>query len=154
MDNIIGLEHYIRKGFNKINPMNTYAVFLDISKAFDTTWIQGLLYKLSAKGITGKTLAWLKNFLTNRTFNVQIGQTVSEDRELKIGVPQGSPLSPLLFSVMLLIFDFFIIFYSSYPSFNTLSNMVQASVQYYPGLVKKHEKIQTSITFILLKVRN
>ena len=101
MDNIIGLEHYIRKGFNKINPMNTYAVFLDISKAFDTTWIQGLLYKLSAKGITEKTLAWLKNFLTNRTFNVQIGQTVSEDRELKIGVPQGSPLSPLLFSVML-----------------------------------------------------
>jgi hypothetical protein len=32
--------------------------------------------------------------------------------------------------------------------------MVQASVQYYPGLVKKHEKIQTSITFILLKVLN
>ncbi len=32
--------------------------------------------------------------------------------------------------------------------------MVQASVQFYPGLVKKHEKIQTSITFILLKVRN
>jgi hypothetical protein len=31
---------------------------------------------------------------------------------------------------------FFLIFFSSYSSFNTLSNMVQASVQYYPGLVK------------------
>lgn len=56
MDNIIGLEHYIRKGFNNINPTNTYAVFLDISKAFDTTGIQGLLYKLSKKGIIGKIL--------------------------------------------------------------------------------------------------
>lgn len=101
MDNIIRLEHYIRRGFNKLNPVNTYAIFLDISKAFDTTWIQGLLYKLSTKGITGKILLLLKNLLCNRTYNVQIGQTTSEDRELKVGVPQGSPLSPLLFSVML-----------------------------------------------------
>lgn len=56
MDNIIGLEHYIREGFNKLNLLNTYAVFLDVTKAFDITWIQGILYKLSTKGINGPIL--------------------------------------------------------------------------------------------------
>ncbi|KZS09746.1 Pol-like protein [Daphnia magna] len=66
MDNIIALEHFIREGFNKIQPQNTYAVFLDIEKAFDTTWIQGLLYKLCNKGVTGEILGWLTNLLRNR----------------------------------------------------------------------------------------
>jgi len=56
MDNVIALEHFIKEGCNKIQPQNTYAVFLDVAKAFDTTWIQGILYKLSKKGVTGKTL--------------------------------------------------------------------------------------------------
>lgn len=71
MYNIIALEHFIREGFNKNQPENTYAVFLDIAKAFDTTWIQGLLYKLSRKGVTGKILGWLNNLLRNRKFCVR-----------------------------------------------------------------------------------
>ena len=39
LDNLTGLELYIREGFNKRKPLNTYAIFLDIAKAFDTTWI-------------------------------------------------------------------------------------------------------------------
>nr|CAH0112335.1 unnamed protein product [Daphnia galeata] len=91
MENIISLDHYIRHRFNQPKSLNTYTVFLDISKAFDSTWIQGLLYKLSNIGITGNILRWLSNLLRNRTYNVS----------LKIGVPQGSPLSPLLFSIMI-----------------------------------------------------
>jgi hypothetical protein len=59
MDKIISLDHYIRQGFNQPKSLNTYAVFLDISKAFDSTWIQGLLFKLSNIGITGNILRWL-----------------------------------------------------------------------------------------------
>lgn len=101
MDNIIGLEHFIRNGFNKLNPINTYAIFLDVSKAFDTTRNRGLLYKLSKKGIAGKILCWLTNLLRNRTYNVRIGNTTSEDRELRVGIPQGLPLDLLLFSIMM-----------------------------------------------------
>ncbi len=100
MDNVIALEHFIREGFNKIQPQNTYTVFLDVAKAFDTTWIQGLLYKLSRKGVTGQTLGWLNNLLRNRTYCVRVGSHFSKERPLKVGVPQGSPLSPLLFLVM------------------------------------------------------
>lgn len=49
MDNIIALEHFIREGLNHTRPLNTYAVFLDVAKAFDTVWIQCLLFKLSTK---------------------------------------------------------------------------------------------------------
>lgn len=100
MDNIIGLEHFIREGFNKRRPINTYAIFLDVAKAFDTTWIQGLIYKLT-NGVNGKILGWLNPLLRNRTYCVRIGNTHSDDRALKIGVLQGSPLSPFLFSVMM-----------------------------------------------------
>ncbi len=100
MDNVIAPEQFIREGFNKKQPLNTYAVFLDVAKAFDTTWIQGLLYKIGGKGITGKTLGWLNNLLRGRTYCVRVGDQFSEDRPLKVGVPQGSPLSPLLFSIM------------------------------------------------------
>ena len=100
MDNVIALEQFIREGFNKKQPLNTYAVFLYVAKAFDTTWIQGLLYKIGGKGVTGQTLGWLNNLLRGRTYCVRVGDQFSKDRPLKVGVPQGSPLSPLLFSIM------------------------------------------------------
>ncbi len=67
-------------------PLNTYAIFLDIAKAFDTTWIQGLLFKLSPKGVSGNILCWLNNLLRNHTYNVRIGNTHSDDCQLKVGV--------------------------------------------------------------------
>jgi hypothetical protein len=67
MDKIISLDHYIRHGFNQPKSLNNYTVFLDISKAFDSTWIQGLLYKLNNIGITGNILRWISNLLRNRT---------------------------------------------------------------------------------------
>lgn len=87
MDNVICLERYIRDGFNKRSPTNTYAVFLDVAKAFDTTLIQGLLYKFSNKGLNGNILGWLNNILCNRTYHVRVGNNYSEDYPLKFGVP-------------------------------------------------------------------
>jgi hypothetical protein len=75
------------------------AVFLDLSKAFDKVWHKGLLYKLKRIGITGKLLAWIESYLSNRKQTVVINGIKSDILELKAGVPQGSVLGPLLFLV-------------------------------------------------------
>ena len=74
-------------------------VFLDVEKAFDAVWIEGLKYKLSIPevGIPTKMIRLLSSFLTNRYLRVHQDNAVSNKIELKAGTPQGSALSPLLF---------------------------------------------------------
>lgn len=66
MDNIIALKQYIRNEFNHKRTINTYEVFLNVDKAFDPTWIQGLLFKLSTKGVGDPILGWLHNLLDSQ----------------------------------------------------------------------------------------
>ena len=54
--------------------------------------------KLLQLGITGEMLNFIKSFLTNRSFQVRINSSYSEVKNLENGVPQGSILSPILFS--------------------------------------------------------
>ncbi len=75
------------------------AVFLDLSKAFDKVWHQGLIYKLEKIGIDGNLLVWLKSYLSNRKQQVVINGKQSDILELNAGVPQGSVLGPLLFLI-------------------------------------------------------
>ena len=98
-DNLVDLEQRIIKGWSERK--KTYAVYLDMMKAFDLVWIPGLLEKLARICITENLLLWLKNFLLGRTFKVRIGSHLSEAKQLFAGVPQGSILSPLLFNIML-----------------------------------------------------
>jgi hypothetical protein len=76
-------------------------VFLDISKAFDRVWHKGLLHKLKRCGITGKLLAWLKDYLSNRQQRVIVNGESSDWGDINAGVPQGSVLGPLLFLVFI-----------------------------------------------------
>lgn len=78
-------------------------VLLDLSAAFDTTDHDILLSRLeNVVGIQGTALAWFKSFLLNRTFSVNIGRDRSQPASLLSGVPQGSILGPILFSLYLL----------------------------------------------------
>ena len=93
----IKLVDYINKEMdNKHTPVNIY---IDLSKAFDTINYEILLYKLEYYGVTGVPLELLKNDLTNRKSYVQFHVNKSKVEMISTGVPQGSILGPLLFSI-------------------------------------------------------
>ena len=73
--------------------------FLDISKAFDKVWHEGIIFKLKYSGITGNLLNFFENDLLNRPQRVVLNGKESNWMNLKAGVPQGSVLVPLLFLV-------------------------------------------------------
>ena len=73
---------------------------LDLSAAFDTIDHKILLERLSSWfGIKGTVLSWLTSFVSDRTFSVKVLDNLSSSRSLEYGVPQGSVLGPLLFSL-------------------------------------------------------
>ena len=74
-------------------------VFLDVTKAFDRVWHQGILYKLSCLGVSTSIVNWVKSYLTQRQQCVILNGCCSGWREIQAGVPQGSILGPLLFLV-------------------------------------------------------
>jgi Reverse transcriptase (RNA-dependent DNA polymerase)/Endonuclease-reverse transcriptase len=79
-------------------------LFLDITKAFDTVYRHGLIYKLlHHANLNGNSLKWINNFLTNRqcrTVHAISGQH-SDWSTLNDGVPQGSVLAPILFIIFI-----------------------------------------------------
>jgi hypothetical protein len=95
-DNLIRLEEAVSNGFFFLT-----AVFLDLAKAYDDTWLTGLLYKITKFNIRGVMLNWLSNFLTNRTVNVKIEDSLSNTQTMNKGVPQGCVLSPILFNIIM-----------------------------------------------------
>ena len=87
------LKQNIKKGFV------TSAVFLDVEKAFDQVWHTGLLHKMKKFGIDHSLLRWIKSFLSERSISVKIENIKSDLFTPKHEVPQGSPLSPILFII-------------------------------------------------------
>ena len=73
------------------------AVFLDLSKAFDTISHSVLLNKLKAYGIKNEELEWFVSYLFYRSQVVDINNIRSNEFYIYSGVPQGSILGPLLF---------------------------------------------------------
>jgi len=83
------------------NKHNVLAVFIDIENACDMVNKTVLLSKLLALGINGEMLRFIQSFLSRRTFQVRVGSSLSGIKESENGTPQGSILSPLLFSVLI-----------------------------------------------------
>ena len=74
----------------------TLLTLCDLSKAFDSVSHNILLKKFSALKID---VFWLKNYIENRAQSVRLNNTTSNKLNVAYGVPQGSILGPVLFSI-------------------------------------------------------
>lgn len=115
------------------------AVFLDVEKAFDSLWHEGLIKKLITQNIPKEMIHLIHSFLTDRCFQVRVNNTLSTLTTIKAGVPQGSILGPILFNLYI-------------NDFPTLDNCITAQFADDTAILAKSkhgdlafEKLQTAL---------
>ena len=96
---LLYLVNEIHEAFENPKSLEVRAVFLDISKAFDKVWHDGLIFKLKQNGVHGNLLKLFESYLHNRKQRVVLNDSFSDYSIIESGVPQGSVLGPLLFLI-------------------------------------------------------
>jgi hypothetical protein len=114
---------------------HSVAIFCDLKKAFDTVDHKILLKKLAKIGVCEAALRWFESYLSNRFQYVCIGSSASNLLSIKIGVPQGSILGPLLF----------LIYINDLPSISEMLNFLFADDT---TLLSSHSDIYYLIDFV------
>ena len=94
---VFRLSQSIIESFNRGE--HVVAAFLDIEDAFNNVWHNGLRYKIFMLDLPSKMTRWLSDFLVGRVIQDNVNGFMSNQINLKAGVPQGSVLSPLLFPI-------------------------------------------------------
>ena len=99
VNQLISITHKIFEAFDCNPALDVRSVYLDISKAFDRVWHDGLIYKLKRCGVSGQLLSLIKSFLGDRKQRTVLNGQCSNWGDILAGVPQGSILGPLFFLV-------------------------------------------------------
>ncbi len=99
INQLLSIVHTIFEAFDCNPPLDVRSVYLDISKAFDRVWHEGLIFKLRRCGVSGELLLLIKSFLSDRKQRTVLNGKMSEWGNIAAGVPQGSILGPLFFLI-------------------------------------------------------
>ena len=103
-------------------------IYLDFKKAFDSIPHERLLLKMRGYGISGKLLGWVRAFLLGRKQQVRVGTSLSEVTEVLSGIPQGSILGPVLFTIFI----------------NDLPNLLQSTCKIFADDTKIYNDVDNS----------
>ena len=97
INQLLSITHEIYSSFD--DGFEVRSVFLDISKAFDKVWHEGIIFKLQQNGISDDLLNILSDFLRNGKQRVMLSGQSSSWTNVNAGVTQGSILGALLFLI-------------------------------------------------------
>ena len=96
---LLSIVHDIYSSFDCYPSLEVRGIFLDISKAFDRVWHEGLIYKIQSTEISGTALKLIKSFLSGRFQRVLLNSQTTSWSPILASVPQGSILGPLFFLI-------------------------------------------------------
>lgn len=95
---LLRFQKYIADEMSK-KGQNIIGVMLDVEKAFDRVWHEGLIVKMHNLNINHNLIKLTASFLKERSYKVKHAGHTSRPRQLNTGVPQGSPASPILYNI-------------------------------------------------------
>ena len=94
------LSHSVADSFHQSKPgARTVLATVDFAKAFDSVWHSALPSKLLSLDLPLCFVKWIRSYLSDRRSKVRICNSYSRPFRLRRGVPQGSVLGPVLFSL-------------------------------------------------------
>lgn len=144
LTNLLTFQNHILSAFSEKSQLD--AIFLDFSKAFDTVDHTLLLHKLSTRfNLHGSFLSLISDFLHGREQRVVISGSASEWKPVVSGVPQGSVLGPLLFSLFM---DDLAQSIPSSLSTNVLLYADDCKIFKQISSVNDSENLQTALSFV------
>lgn len=94
---LLNITEQVRASWERDSKCVVTLLSMDVAKAFDRVSHPRLLHNLRVNSVPERLVKWVESFLQDRRTSIRIGGYTSETRRVSVGIPQGSPLSPILY---------------------------------------------------------